>query len=139
MKLEYLHYVGAASSLSYILHVKKFSSLKSHVSFSQPLETIEEPRFEHCIFDAFGTSPLVLHFLERQQLVTNNGYSCLLQRTEISYVPPRDSPTYHHVLNASRSKSSETSKQFMRSANYYMYLCLLVHGLRLFKFSVIFL
>ena len=83
----------------------------------QPLEAMEEPQFEQCVFDTFGTSPLVLHFLERQQLAGNGGYSCFLQRTEISHVPPQDSVTYRTVIDESRTRSSETSKQFMRSAH----------------------
>ena len=77
-------------------------------------QTLTGPEFEHVVFDIFGKSPLVQHFLHRSQLVYHCGCSCLLSRTEITQLPPPDSTTYSDVLKSSYQHSRETKAQFDR-------------------------
>ena len=46
------------------------------------------PVFEHVVFDAYGQSPLVKHYLQKRKLSYDCGYSLLLQRTEVDKLPP---------------------------------------------------
>jgi len=44
--------------------------------------------FAHVVFDTFGHSPLVRHYLERRGLLQTAGYSILVKRTEVEKLPP---------------------------------------------------
>lgn len=44
--------------------------------------------FAHVVFDTYGHSPLVRHYLERRGLLQTAGYSILVKRTEVDKLPP---------------------------------------------------
>lgn len=44
--------------------------------------------FAHVVFDTYGHSPLVRHYLERRGLLQTAGYSILVKRTEVEKLPP---------------------------------------------------
>ena len=43
--------------------------------------------FAHVVFDTYGHSPLVRHYLERRGLLQTAGYSILVKRTEVDQLP----------------------------------------------------
>ena len=44
--------------------------------------------FAHVVFDTYGHSPLVRHYLEKRGLLQSAGYSILVKRTEVDKLPP---------------------------------------------------
>ena len=44
--------------------------------------------FAHVVFDMYGHSPLVRHYLERRGLLQTAGYTILVKRTELDKLPP---------------------------------------------------
>ena len=44
--------------------------------------------FAHVVFDTYGHSPLVRHYLERKGLLQTAGYTILVKRTELDKLPP---------------------------------------------------
>ncbi|XP_063076228.1 protein FAM227A-like [Engraulis encrasicolus] len=56
-----------------------------------------EQEFEQCVFNMWGKSPLVQHFLEKMDLEHNVGQDILVRRTQVKHPPPSDKLTYHQV------------------------------------------
>jgi len=68
------------------------------------------PRFSKVIFDVYGRSPLVEHFLISNRLLKHAGQSIYIQRTEIAKLPSLSSETYQDVIK--KAKQTHNSDRF---------------------------
>ncbi|XP_046856362.1 protein FAM227B-like isoform X3 [Xenia sp. Carnegie-2017] len=87
------------------------SSLSGYNGRNESCHAGRGPDFQKVVFDVYGQSPLVRHFLEKKNLARDSGTSILVQRTEIKNLPPVDGPTYRDIINDSLRSSQETEKQ----------------------------
>ncbi|XP_028935037.1 protein FAM227A isoform X1 [Ornithorhynchus anatinus] len=56
------------------------------------------PEFGRSLFNLYGNSPLVQHFLQTHQAELKVGWNILVSRTEITKTIPESSPTYADVI-----------------------------------------
>ncbi|XP_047662361.1 protein FAM227A-like isoform X2 [Tachysurus fulvidraco] len=61
---------------------------------------------KHCVFNVWGNSPLVQHYMNTMHLQSNIGYNVLVRRTQIQALHQANSPTYRDVLRQTRQRSS---------------------------------
>ncbi|XP_058274286.1 protein FAM227A-like [Hemibagrus wyckioides] len=61
---------------------------------------------KQCLFNVWGNSPLMQHYMNTMQLQSNVGYNVLVRRTQIQALPQADSPTFRDVLRQTRQRSS---------------------------------
>ena len=59
------------------------------------------PGFVRGVFNIYGQSPLVAHFMRMQKLEPEAGMKVRLQRTEIQDLPALDAPTYRDLIHTS--------------------------------------
>ena len=70
------------------------------------------PTFHRVVFDVYGSSPLVKHFLNSHHLAKDAGTSVLVQRTEITELPPLCAETYRDVVQSALSNSRRSLRSF---------------------------
>lgn len=59
------------------------------------------PEFVKKVFNVYGQSPLVAHFMRMNNLQKEAGTSMRVQRTEMNNLPPLDSLTYRDFIGTS--------------------------------------
>ena len=67
------------------------------------------------LFDIYGHSPMVQHFLRKRDLVYDKGLALLFKRTEISSTPVQSGLTYQEQARESEKRLKSFEKEFDRS------------------------
>ncbi|XP_053506888.1 protein FAM227A-like [Ictalurus furcatus] len=63
-------------------------------------------KVKHCVFNVWGNSPLVQHYMNTLHLQCNMGYNILVRRAQLQALPQADSLTYRDVLRQTCQRSS---------------------------------
>ena len=58
------------------------------------------PEFNKKVFNLFGQSPLVSHFMRVNNLQKESGMTVHVQRTEMENLPPLDAQTYQQFMGS---------------------------------------
>ena len=91
--------------------LKKMSlSFKKH----EESATLRGPEFEHVVFNLYGHSPLVKHYMEQMNLSHVNEKEIVVGRTEITEEPPPDAVCYRDILMESKMATESNREQFLR-------------------------
>ncbi|XP_066509041.1 protein FAM227A-like isoform X1 [Hoplias malabaricus] len=70
----------------------------------------ESVELKQCVFNVWGNSPLVQHYVNTHRLKQNVGHDLLVKRTQINKLPHADSVTYHDVLRQAQQRSSSQQR-----------------------------
>ena len=76
--------------------------------------TLQGPAFDHVLFNVYGQSPLVKHYMDNMKLTHENEKEVVVGRTEISDEPPCDAVCYKDILSESRMMGALNREQFLR-------------------------
>lgn len=76
--------------------------------------TIRGPEFEHVVFNLYGHSPLVKHYMDNLKLSHVNEKEIVVGRTEIAEEPPRDALCYRDILKQSKMATESNRELFLR-------------------------
>ncbi len=81
--------------------------------------TLKGPEFEHVVFDLYGHSPLVKHYMIHKNLTHVNEKAIVVGRTEISEEPPRDAVCYRDIITQSKATGKNNQELFQKYFCYY--------------------
>ena len=76
--------------------------------------TLRGPEFEHVVFNLYGHSPLVKHYMQLMRLSHVNEKEIVVGRTEIAEEPSPDAVCYKDVLIESKAVTESNREQFLR-------------------------
>ena len=76
--------------------------------------TIRGPEFEHVVFNLYGHSPLVKHYMDTLKLSHINEKEIVVGRTEIAEEPPHDALCYRDILKQSKMATDSNRELFLR-------------------------
>lgn len=106
------------SSEEYFSYKKMALSLKEKAERRESATaTLKGPAFDHVVFNLYGHSPLVKHYMDNKNLTHENEKEVVVGRTEIAEEPPRDAVCYRDVLTRSRTTGDTNRQQFQRYAS----------------------
>lgn len=95
-----------------------FSFKKMALSLKEKAEresaTLQGPAFDHVVFNVYGRSPLVRHYLDNKNLTHVNEKEVVVGRTEISEEQPKDAVCYKDILTESKTAGDANQDQFQR-------------------------
>lgn len=103
-----------------ISHGEKYDGKLKRMALSfkkqEASATLRGPEFEHVVFNLYGHSPLVKHYMERMNLSHVNEKEIVVGRTEITEEPPPDAVCYRDILVESKVVTESNREQFLRYA-----------------------
>lgn len=76
--------------------------------------TLKGPEFQHVVFNVYGHSPLVRHYMEQMSLLQANEKEIVVGRTEITEEPPPDAVCFKDILTQSKVATESNREQFHR-------------------------
>lgn len=79
--------------------------------------TLKGPAFERVMFNLYGHSPLVQHYMDNKNLTHENEKEIVVGRTEIVEEPPRDAVCYRDVLLESKATGDVNRNLFQRQVS----------------------
>lgn len=101
-----------------ISHGMKYdgSLKKMALSFKKREEsaTLKGPDFQQVMFNLYGHSPLVKHYMDNLNLSHVNEKEIVVGRTEITKEPPQDAVCYRDVLMQSKAATENIREDFLR-------------------------
>jgi hypothetical protein len=100
-----------------VSHSNKYDGLKRmSATFKKRPEsaTLRGPEFEHVLFNVYGHSPLVKHYMQQMNLSHVNEKEIVVGRTEISEEPPQNAVCYRDVLIESKVATDSNREQFLK-------------------------
>ncbi|XP_042558962.1 protein FAM227A-like [Clupea harengus] len=65
-----------------------------------------ELEFHRCVFNVWGNSPLVRHYMENLKMEPKVGQDVLVRRTQIHTLPPEDAVTYRQFVRQCHERSA---------------------------------
>ena len=80
----------------------------------QESATLRGPDFEHVVFNLYGHSPLVRHYMDVMSLSHVNEKEIVVGRTEIAEEPPKDAVCYRDVLAQSKMATEANREEFYK-------------------------
>ena len=89
----------------------------------QESATLKGPDFEHVVFNLFGHSPLVKHYIDNMNLSHVIEKEIVVGRTEIVEEPPKDAICYKDVLLQSKMVTDSNREEFLRCVRLLLSVC----------------
>ena len=84
--------------------------------------TLKGPEFERVLFNLYGRSALVQHYLENMKLSHINEKEVVVGRTEIAEEPPRDAICYKDILAESKAVGDKNQELFLRYGTWELWI-----------------
>ena len=76
--------------------------------------TLKGPEFEHALFNIYGHSPLVRHYMNEMDMSHTKEKEIVVGRTEISEEPPQDAACYKVIMAQSKATVDKHKATFQR-------------------------
>lgn len=89
-------------------------SLKERSRDRSQSVALKGPEFEHVLFNLYGHSPLVKHYMENKNLTHISEKEVVVGRTEIAEEPARDAACYQDVLDKSKKAVDNNRDTFRK-------------------------
>ncbi|XP_053083335.1 protein FAM227A isoform X2 [Pangasianodon hypophthalmus] len=94
--------------------LKALTEHRNHTSARESHAVDGHIEVKQCVFNVWGNSPLVQHYMNTLRLQRNVGYNVLVRRTQIRALPQADSLTYRDVLRQTACQRRELRSLWAR-------------------------